>query len=68
MLSGNDTLFCIYGQVTAIFSNFLFVFLISVSLTSEPDSPDDMDAALSCRKRKINCFKPTVMNILQDTT
>ena len=44
--------FCIYGQVTAIFSNFLFVFLISVSLTSEPESLDDVDATTSCRKRK----------------
>lgn len=58
--------FCIYGQVTAIFSNFLFVFLISVSLTSEPDSLDDVDATTSCRKRKINHLKTTAINILKD--
>jgi len=60
--------FCIYGQVTAIFSNFLFVFLISVSLTSEPDSLDDVDATTSCRKRKINHFKTTAINFLKDAT
>lgn len=59
--------FCIYGQVTAIFSNFLFVFLISVSLTSEPDSLDDVDAATSYRKRKINQFKTRATNVLKIT-
>lgn len=43
-----------YGQVTATFSNFLFVFLISLSLTSEPDSLDVEDTATSCKKRKIS--------------
>lgn len=59
--------FCIYGQVTAIFSNFLFVVLISVSLTSEPDSLDDVDAATSYRKRKINQFKTRATNVLKIT-
>ena len=60
--------FCIYGQVTAIFSNFLFVFLVSVSLTSEPDSLDDVDATTSCRKRKNQSFQTTAINILKDAT
>jgi len=44
------------------------VFLISVSLTSEPDSLDDVDATTSCRKRKINHFKTTAINFLKDAT
>ena len=67
-MSSCELQFCIYGQVTAIFSNFLFVFLISVSLTSELESLDDVDATTSCRKRKSQSFQTTAINILKDAT